>query len=146
MECINIFHLLQLAGLVKGYRAMSQKSSIHRFLSSKFYVTTEAKILGDIYCSQLQETLELFLVKLYCNVSTVYSFIKKDKPPQILSWKFSKVLGTVMILKNIFIQLFQNGKQSNPANIYLFKVKNVNTRKRCEICSKLTIKILELYH
>ena len=27
-----------------------------------------------------------------------------------------------------------------PANIYLFKVNNRNTRKRCEICSKLTIK------
>ena len=28
-----------------------------------------------------------------------------------------------------------------PANIYLSKVNNKNTRKRCEICSKLTIKI-----
>ena len=27
-----------------------------------------------------------------------------------------------------------------PANIYLFKVKNRNTRKMCELCSKLTIK------
>ena len=27
-----------------------------------------------------------------------------------------------------------------PANIYLFKVNNRNTRKGCEICSKLTIK------
>ena len=26
------------------------------------------------------------------------------------------------------------------ANIYLFKVNNRNTRKRCKICSKLTIK------
>ena len=32
-----------------------------------------------------------------------------------------------------FIKLF-------PANLYLFKVKNKNTRKRCEICLKLTIK------
>ena len=32
----------------------------------------------------------------------------------------------------------------NPANSYLFKVNNLNTRKRCEICSKLTIKTLEL--
>ena len=29
---------------------------------------------------------------------------------------------------------------SDPANIYLFKVDNRNTRKKCEICSKLTIK------
>ena len=32
---------------------------------------------------------------------------------------------------------------SNPAGIYLFKVNNRNTRTRCEICSKLTIKIPE---
>ena len=31
----------------------------------------------------------------------------------------------------------------NPANIYLFKVNNRSTRKRCEICSKLTIKTPE---
>ena len=28
-------------------------------------------------------------------------------------------------------------------NIYLFKVNNKHTRKRCEICSKLTIKTPE---
>ena len=32
---------------------------------------------------------------------------------------------------------------SIPANIYLFKVNNRNFRKRCEICSKLTIKTPE---
>ena len=30
-----------------------------------------------------------------------------------------------------------------PAGIYLFKVNNRNTRARCEICSKLTIKTPE---
>ena len=29
-------------------------------------------------------------------------------------------------------------KEIDPANIYLFKVNNRNTRKGCEICSKLT--------
>ena len=33
---------------------------------------------------------------------------------------------------------------SNPTNIYLFKVSNRNTRKWCEICSKLTLKTSEL--
>ena len=34
--------------------------------------------------------------------------------------------------------------QSNsPANIYMFKVNNRNTTKRCEICPKLTIKTPE---
>ena len=34
----------------------------------------------------------------------------------------------------------------NPTNIYLFKVNDRNTRKRCEICSKLTIKTTKLRH
>ena len=33
-----------------------------------------------------------------------------------------------------------------PANIYLLKGNNRNTRKRCEICSKLTIKTQERRH
>ena len=32
---------------------------------------------------------------------------------------------------------------NNPAGNYMFKVNNKNTRTRCEICSKLTIKIPE---
>ena len=32
---------------------------------------------------------------------------------------------------------------THQANIDLFKVKNKNTRKRCEICSKLAIKTPE---
>ena len=32
------------------------------------------------------------------------------------------------------------------ANIYLFKVNNRNSRKRCEICSKLTLKTTEWRH
>ena len=31
----------------------------------------------------------------------------------------------------------------NPAGNYMFKVNNRNTRTRCEICSKLTIKTPE---
>ena len=33
-----------------------------------------------------------------------------------------------------------------PAEIYLLKFNNKNTRTRCEICSKLTIKIPERRH
>ena len=32
---------------------------------------------------------------------------------------------------------------TSPANIYLFKDNNRNTTKRCEICSKLTLKTPE---
>ena len=35
---------------------------------------------------------------------------------------------------------------NSPLNIYLFKVNNRNTRKSCEICSKLTTKTREWRH
>ena len=35
---------------------------------------------------------------------------------------------------------------SLPASFYLFKVNNRDTRKRCYVCSKLTIKTPEWYH
>ena len=35
---------------------------------------------------------------------------------------------------------------TNPAGNYMFKVNNRNTRTRCDICSKLTIKIPERRH
>ena len=36
-----------------------------------------------------------------------------------------------------------NGLSMNPANNYLFRVNNRNTRRKCEICSKLTKKTPE---
>ena len=47
----------------------------------------------------------------------------------VYSWEFQ---NEISIYKNV-----------NPPNIYLFKINNRNTRKRCEICSKLTIKTPE---
>ena len=44
--------------------------------------------------------------------------------------------------KNVYEYL----QQTNPAGIYLLKVNNRNTRTRCEICSKLTIKTPERRH
>ena len=45
----------------------------------------------------------------------------------------------------LYLQCSQNRPSINyyPASIYLLKVNNRNTRTRCEICSKLTIKTPE---
>ena len=42
-----------------------------------------------------------------------------------------------------YATIFSENLFIDPANIYLVKVNNRNTRKRCEICSKLTIKTPE---
>ena len=34
---------------------------------------------------------------------------------------------------------------NHPAGNYMFKVNNINTKTRCEICSKLTIKIPDIF-
>ena len=47
--------------------------------------------------------------------------------------KYWKVLNEVSDTKWV-------NERGYPANIYLFKIINRNTRKRREICSKLTIK------
>ena len=48
-----------------------------------------------------------------------------------------------MSVRDILIQGAETFEYKFPANIYLFKFNNRNTRKRCEICSKLTIKTPE---
>ena len=55
----------------------------------------------------------------------------------------SQLLKLKYFLKNIFYKnlLTKPCKSIFPANIYLFRVSNRNTRKTCEICSKLTIKM-----
>ena len=45
-----------------------------------------------------------------------------------------------------FVLLYWSTKYKFPANIYLLKVTNGNIRKRREICSKLTIKTIDLSH
>ena len=45
------------------------------------------------------------------------------------------------ILPKYFIQLIWNPLRCFSANIYLFKVNNRNTRKRCEICLKITMQL-----
>ena len=52
--------------------------------------------------------------------------------------KWNKHLKT-----GIFSFLMKNEMNMNDPFIYLLKVNNRNTRTRCEICSKLTIKIPE---
>ena len=50
---------------------------------------------------------------------------------------------------SIYFTAFENsgtlmeriGTDENPAGNYMFNVKNRNTRTRCEVCSKLTVKV-----
>ena len=55
---------------------------------------------------------------------------------------------TTFVTFFVFIATFEHIiiNTNYPVNIYLFKLNNRNSRKRCEMCSKLTIKTPERHH
>ena len=61
-------------------------------------------------------------------------------------WTYHKERGfaTISFFLKIEIEyknlLYRVNLMNHPANDYMFKVNIINTRTRCEICSKLTIK------
>ena len=60
---------------------------------------------------------------------------------------FRKItVGKILILGIIESSILFYFLKEHPINIYLFKVNNRNTRRRYEICSKLTIKLPERRH
>ena len=85
--------------------------------------------------------LILVALQLYWNCTSAWVF----------SWWLSDVFRgyrkrTVARNRLIAWSLNQIDFLYHSANIYLFKDKNRSTRKRCEICLKLTIKTLERRH
>ena len=66
-----------------------------------------------------------------CGVKKTFSFIKTYVVKIIL-----RIISIKYQISNIWF----------PANIFSFEVNNRSPIKRCEICSKLTIKTLELRH
>ena len=59
-----------------------------------------------------------------------------------------EILKTYLILplSSLRFQKLQEGLNPKTGNIYLFKFNNRNTRKKCEICPKLTIKTPGRHH
>ena len=71
-------------------------------------------------------------------------------PPAILANRVltevvNRSIPTVDLNSRQSVQQLINGKVFSAGN-YMFKVNNRNTRRRCEICSKLTIKTPERRH
>ena len=82
------------------------------------------------------ETFTRLLVKyFYLNLSAIF------KPKEEFFFFFWK--KHVLNLKQSASWKIRQQWQMSPAGIYLLKINNRNTRTRCEIRSKLTIKISE---
>ena len=87
--------------------------------------------------------LDFYTVIFMCKINSVMSFNMAKSFELItrltIAW-FVAIVFYNSFFSNLKIPL---GKQRVPAGNYKFKVNNRNIRTRCEICSKLTIKIPE---
>ena len=96
----------------------------------------------------------VFVLLSTINVNSQFAYtinIAEDKPDKETNIKirFNHLhYQEQRIISNNFQSTFNRLTlpRSNLANIYLFNVNNRNTRKRCEICSKLTTKTPERRH
>ena len=61
-------------------------------------------------------------------------------------WDFVKLQAQVLQVQFHSAPLQLPGKGLDPADYYMFKVNNKDTRARCTICSELTIKTPERSH
>ena len=79
----------------------------------------------------------------------IISIVWQDRE-KYFKWVFYSRISFFFPIFKLFHGFCYNKNLSDisfcPANIYLFKVKNRNNRKRWEICSKLTTKTLERQH
>ena len=82
-----------------------------------------------------------FPFKTGCDVLDLMSEDFYSVTPKRFIWKVYYLFWGSVTCSFLFSKFFVPGP--DPANIYLFKVNNRNTRKRCEICLKLTIKTRE---
>ena len=84
-------------------------------------------------------------------VLQIFPLVRKASTEFLIFFLCLFVAHTLIQMKFVFttwlsLWFMQWASIFTPTDIYLFTVKNRNIRKMSEICSKLTIKILERYH
>ena len=78
-------------------------------------------------------------------VSNCSSFVLKNRDAEFSQIFTGNIFNSLSSEEQILFETSYNLEDtcSHPAGNYMFKVNNRNTRTRCEICSKLTIKTPE---
>ena len=110
-------------------RPLSYRNQSLLVSETVFHMITASLMKELISCIYWYFSDDINYMKRLYVVNLKICFYWKTYSNKTPSWKlcsFTKLLNT-----------------SKPANIYLFKVKKRNTRKRCKICSELTIKTPE---
>ena len=121
----NVFLLFALRKILSYLEVISFSSScgLRTGLSKTFRFSSASRC--SVYFDQQQGSIDFSSSPQYVNSSS-------NNGPQISDGACSFPKPILKLLKS-----------NHAANIYLFKVNNRNTRKRSEICSKLTIKTPE---
>ena len=86
----------------------------------------------------ITETTKSTAAKFYCHLLKVRRYLRRQLPIAVINSG-----GCLLLWINFQKRNFKHVLCLDQANIYLFKVNNKNTRKRCIICPKSTIKIPE---
>ena len=106
-----------------------------------------------------RNVLSVYILSVFSSHSltthTVYfylSMVLRGCPMKALLNLFPTLSTTIRVgilycgFNDLFLNDLNITQHSNPAGNYMFKVSNRNTRTRCEICSKLTVKTPERCH
>ena len=86
----------------------------------------------------VQQSLITIKLEMVTNIFMVFSIFL-----ELRCYYLNLKLLVMVIEVNLFELFVRQLGESNPSGNYMFKFINRNTRTRCEICSKLTIKIPE---
>ena len=89
----------------------------------------------------VQQSLITIKLEMVTNIFMVFSIFL-----ELRCYYLNLKLLVMVIEVNLFELFVRQLGESNPSGNYMFKFINRNTRTRCEICSKLTIKIPERRH
>ena len=90
----------------------------------------------------VQQSLITIKLEMVTNIFMVFSIFL-----ELRCYYLNLKLLVMVIEVNLFELFIRQLGESNPSGNYMFKFINRNTRTRCEICSKLTIKIhLKIFH
>ena len=133
MKILFDWFALFISVMYYQYRCSHQRCFIKKLFLKISKYSQESTCVG-VYIKKALDTV--FVSREYCKIfkSTILKNIYESLLLPILPLHQTKICDWFSF--NIFAKYI-------PANNCMFKVNNRNSRTRCEICSKLTIKTLE---
>ena len=97
------------------------------------------QVFTHIVENSLAPLCKLFLQCIFIAFYSLQSF-QTNLFFRVWCFAFDRTTQVYHLVSVLFLIGWTHNEDKFPANIYFFKVNNGNTTKRCEMCSKLTIK------